>query len=132
MSDPSTPDLSIPELMGTRVLIVEDNDEHRYLLAAHLEKGGCTVTSTSSGEEAMERYATALPDIVFVDVQLPGMSGHDFVDWLRERGAPAPRIVTASVLDPSDHPMGDVALPKPFSRNHVNKILEDYVAYRKS
>jgi CheY-like chemotaxis protein len=125
-------DLLIPELVGTRVLIVEDNDEHRYLLEAHLEKAGCSVTSTGSAEEAMQRYAAVLPNIAFVDVQLPGLSGHDFVDWLRERGAPVPCIVTASVLDPSDHPSGDIALAKPFSRSHVNKILEDYVAYRKS
>lgn len=121
---------SRPELVNTRVLVVEDNDEHRYLLTAHLEKAGCTVTSTGSAEEAIANYPETLPHIVFTDVQMPGMSGHEFVAWLRKRGLPIPRIITTSVLDPSDHPLGDAVLAKPFSRNHVNRVLDDYLDTR--
>jgi CheY-like chemotaxis protein len=125
-------DLLDADLDGTPVLIVEDNDEHRFLLASHLEKAGCAVTSTGSAEEAMDRYPSVMPLIAFVDVQLPGLSGFDFVDWLRDRTGFVPRIVTTSVLDPSDHPSGDVTLAKPFSRSHVTKVLHDYLAFRNS
>jgi CheY-like chemotaxis protein len=123
---------SRPELVDTRVMVVEDNEEHRYLLAAHLEKAGCTVTSTGSAEEAIANYAETLPHIVFTDVQLPGMSGFEFVAWLQKQGLPIPRIVTTSVLDPSDHPSADAALAKPFSRSHVQRVLDDYLAVRNS
>lgn len=128
MSNPETR----PELTDTRVLVVEDNEEHRYLLAAHLEKAGCTVASTGSAEEAIETYPQTLPHIVFTDVQLPGMSGFEFVTWLRERGLPIPCIVTTSVLDPSDHPSGDITLAKPFSRSQVHRVLDDFLALRNS
>lgn len=119
-----------PDLVDTRAMIVEDNEEHRYLLAAHLEKAGATVSSTSSAEEAVAAYATVLPDIIFIDLQLPGMSGFEFVTWLHEQGYPRPCVVTTSVLDPSDHPAGDMALAKPFSRNHVLTVLDGYLESR--
>lgn len=119
-----------PELVDTRAMIVEDNDEHRYLLAAHLEKAGASVTSTSSAEEAIASYAAVMPDIIFIDLQMPGMSGFEFVAWLHEQGYPRPCVVTTSVLDPSDHPTGDMTLAKPFSRNHVLSVLDDYLESR--
>jgi CheY-like chemotaxis protein len=126
MRDPADPS----DLLGTRVLVVEDNDEHRFLLSSHLSKSGCAVTSTSSAEEAVLGFSTLDPHIVFIDVQMPGMSGFEFVEWLRLRDGPCPRIVTTSVLDPSDHPLGDAILEKPFSRARVSQILDDYVALR--
>jgi CheY-like chemotaxis protein len=124
--------VSRPQLVGTRVLIIEDNDEHRFLLEAHLTKSGCTVTSTSSAEDAMVLYPELAPDLVFVDVQMPGMSGFGFVEWLRALDSVAPRIVTTSVLDPADHPLGDAILTKPFSRACVARVLDDYLALRNS
>lgn len=121
-----------PELVNTRAMIVEDNDEHRYLLMAHLEKAGCSVTSTSSAEEAIEAYPTARPEIVFLDIQMPGMSGFEFVAWLQAQGYPRPCVVTTSVLDPADHPDGDMALAKPFSRGQVLDVLDGYLATRRS
>jgi CheY-like chemotaxis protein len=126
MRDPVDP----RNLLGTRVLIVEDNDEHRFLLNSHLTKRGCAVTSSSSAEDAMLEYSALNPSIVFIDVQMPGMSGFEFVEWLRTLEGPCPRIVTTSVLDPSDHPLGDAILEKPFSRARVNQILDDYLAAR--
>ena len=128
MRDPAVP----PDLLGTQVLVVEDNDEHRFLLSSHLTKRGCIVTSTSSAEEAMLGYPALDPSIVFIDVQMPGMSGFEFVEWLRTIEGPCPRIVTTSVLDPSDHPVGDAILEKPFSRAHVNEILDEYLVFRNS
>jgi CheY-like chemotaxis protein len=123
MRDP----VDLSDLLGTRVLVVEDNDEHRFLLSSHLAKRGCAVTSTCSAEEAMLNYSSLDPRIVFVDVQMPGMSGFEFVEWLRALEGTSPRIVTTSVLDPSDHPLGDAILEKPFSRARVNQILDDYL-----
>jgi len=119
-----------PDLAGTRVLIVEDNDEHRFLLASHLAKSGCVVTAASSAEEAMKSYSSVDPRIVFVDVQMPGISGFEFVTWLRALRVPLPLIVTSSVLDPADHPLGDVILEKPFTRARIGQILAQFVGSR--
>jgi len=57
------------------ILIVEDNEANRLLAGAVLEREGYRVEMAGNAEEALQRLATAAPDLILMDVQMPGMDG---------------------------------------------------------
>ncbi|HEY5753576.1 MAG TPA: CHASE domain-containing protein [Chthoniobacterales bacterium] len=84
-----------------RALVVDDIEENRDVISRLLEAMGCTVDTASDGLAAIEAVAATRPDIVFMDMRLPGMSGIDATRQLVQKfGREAPCIVSmsASVL----------------------------------
>src|SRR5262245_29371504 len=71
-----------PQASG-RILIVDDDEQIRRLLTQLLKPLGYTVETSSSAEEALERLWEVLPDLVLLDVQLPGKSGHGVLEEVR-------------------------------------------------
>jgi two-component system phosphate regulon response regulator PhoB len=69
--------------MATSVLIVEDEPEIREMLNFSLTRAGFTVTEAATGEMALQRLDTDLPDILIVDWMLPGMSGVELAKRIR-------------------------------------------------
>ena len=59
-------------------LIVEDSITDRNLLTQYLQQSGITVKSVQNSEEALQIINAAPPDVVFLDVVLPGQSGFEF------------------------------------------------------
>jgi len=57
------------------ILIVEDNEANRLLAGAVLEREGYRVEMAGNAEEALQRLATGAPDLILMDVQMPGMDG---------------------------------------------------------
>ncbi len=57
------------------ILIVEDNEANRLLAGAVLEREGYRVEMAGNAEEALQRLATGVPDLILMDVQMPGMDG---------------------------------------------------------
>jgi DNA-binding NtrC family response regulator len=68
--------------MGTTVLIVDDEKNIRRTVRMVLEGEGYGVEEASSGEEALARLPDIAPDVVLLDLQLPGMSGLDVLEAL--------------------------------------------------
>jgi two-component system cell cycle response regulator DivK len=64
-------------IMAPRVLVVEDNPVNLELVAALLESEGCGVIPAETGDVSLRLAATEQPDLILMDIQLPGMSGHD-------------------------------------------------------
>jgi two-component system NtrC family sensor kinase len=60
---------------ATRVLLIDDNEQNRYVLSRILVRAGLKVEQCASGREALERVKS-LPDLVILDVQLPDISGY--------------------------------------------------------
>lgn len=69
--------------MATSVLIVEDEPEIREMLNFSLTRAGFTVIEAATGEMALQRLNTDLPDILIVDWMLPGMSGVELAKRIR-------------------------------------------------
>ncbi|MCH1598443.1 MAG: phosphate regulon transcriptional regulator PhoB [Pseudomonadales bacterium] len=69
--------------MATSVLIVEDEPEIREMLNFSLTRAGFTVIEAATGEMALQRLDTDLPDILIVDWMLPGMSGVELAKRIR-------------------------------------------------
>jgi DNA-binding response OmpR family regulator len=60
---------------GTRVLLIEDDQRLADLTAQYLVQNGLQVTIESRGDRALERFAQIQPDIVLLDLMLPGLDG---------------------------------------------------------
>jgi signal transduction histidine kinase len=73
-------------LDGLRVLVVEDNDDLREMMCALLQSRGCAVVSAADGRSAIHLGRNALPQVAFVDIDLPDISGHEVARALAEQG----------------------------------------------
>jgi CheY-like chemotaxis protein len=62
--------------MNAAILLIEDNEQNRYLATFLLEKHGCTVVHTADGRAGIELAAAQPFDLILLDIQLPGMDGH--------------------------------------------------------
>lgn len=69
--------------MRPTVLLIEDNHQNRYLFTFLLEHHGYTVVSAPDGPSGIELVKTLAPDLVLLDIQLPGMDGYDVARTLR-------------------------------------------------
>jgi len=67
-----------------RVLVVDDVAEIRTLMVEILSITGHEVTTASSGEEAIWKYTETRPDLILLDISMPGMNGYDVLRALRE------------------------------------------------
>ena len=66
------------------ILIIEDNDQNLYLVTFLLEKHGYLVHAARDGMEGVARAAALRPDLILLDIQLPGMDGYTVARHLRE------------------------------------------------
>jgi len=67
-----------------QILVVDDNDDARMLLAEILETYGHTVRSAADGPEALAVLAKFKPDVAILDIGLPGMNGYELAARIRE------------------------------------------------
>lgn len=84
--------------MKTRVLVIEDNELNLYLVRFLLERLNCEVLAARDGQQGLEMAAEFLPDLVVLDIQLPGMNGYTVARQLRkiDRLAQVPIIAVTS------------------------------------
>lgn len=71
-----------------KILVVDDTDANLELMDAVLTKAGHIVKKVKSGEEAIESYQAQLPDLILMDVMMPGMSGIEATQKIREFKTP--------------------------------------------
>ena len=93
-----------PEGTGTLVLVVEDNPLNLELIEAVLEREGYHVVSAGSGEEAEEWLGRLHPDLVLLDIGLPGMSGLELARRIKAdpRTADIPLVALSAHALPED------------------------------
>lgn len=70
--------------MAKKILIVEDDDFLRSLAVSKLEKAGYTVLTAANGEDGLKNATGEAPDLLILDLMLPGMSGFDVLEALRK------------------------------------------------
>ena len=90
--------------MTRTILMIEDNEQNRYLATFLLERQGHRVVSACDGPEGIERAKTLLPDIILLDIQLPEMDGYAVAQALRRNPAlqHVPIIAVTSYAMPGD------------------------------
>lgn len=62
--------------MKTRILLIEDNEQNRYLTKFLLEHRGFEVVLADNGPRGIELAESTSPALILLDIQLPGMDGH--------------------------------------------------------
>jgi CheY-like chemotaxis protein len=82
-----------------RILVVEDDEDTRAILRALLQHHGYEMIESQTAEEMLERFDALRPDLVIVDIRLPGMDGCQAIDILRERGFNRPILVFSEYYD---------------------------------
>jgi len=75
-----------------RVLVIDDDEEHRTLLRAMLEGAGHEVQEAEDGMEGLRLFGLGRPDLVFTDINMPGLDGHDVISALRIQHADVPVV----------------------------------------
>lgn len=88
--------------MGNRVFVVEDHPVMRQMLAVMLRRtpnlAFCGAAETAA--EALEKLAEMAPNVVLVDMSLPGMSGIEFIERLQEHFPGLPSLVVSATTRP--------------------------------
>jgi two-component system, OmpR family, phosphate regulon response regulator PhoB len=71
--------------MTNRILVVDDEPDITALVAYHLAKAGFRVSTAANGPDALKAAREERPDIVILDLMLPGISGYDVLSEMRKR-----------------------------------------------
>ena len=110
--------------VGTRILAVEDDERIRSAVKLALEDEGWTVDEAESGEEAIEKFQRSTPDVVLIDIMLPGIDGFELCRTLR-RTSDVPVVMVTARNDTHDVVAGleagaDDYLTKPFAPKELS------------
>ena len=90
---------AIPDFSGIRALVTEDNPVNREIMSALLEDTGMVLRMAENGNEALELLEKDAYDLVFLDIQMPGMDGYTTIEAIRKRGIDIPVIaITAHAM----------------------------------
>ena len=76
-------------LSGAAILVVDDIDANRAVLCRHLDSKGYTVAAAPSGETALKLIEREPPELILLDVQMPGMDGFETCRELKKNPATA-------------------------------------------
>lgn len=90
--------------MAKKILIVEDDSFLQGLASTKLEKDGFKVSAASNGDEANKILSTDMPDLVLLDLILPGIDGFGILKGIRENPntAKLPVIVFSNLSEDAD------------------------------
>jgi DNA-binding response OmpR family regulator len=105
------------------VLIIEDEPELVKILRSYLEKAGYSVVTASRGDQGMSIWEYQSPDLVLLDLNLPGMDGLDVAREIRRRSE-TPIIMVTARVEETDRLIGlelgaDDYITKPYSPREV-------------
>ena len=104
---------------GPRILVVDDDTSIRTLLRRLLTTEGYTVDEAADGPAALEKVAAVEPDLVLLDIMMPGQDGLDVLEGLRH-GSDVPVVLLTAKNEEADRVLGfrygaDDYVVKPFS-----------------
>ena len=111
------------DLRDRLILVVDDEPRMISFMRMNLEIEGCRVISATNGREALERARDDLPDVILLDIMMPGMDGFEVLRRLRESSS-VPVIVLTAKDDEDDRIRGlelgaDDYMGKPFSQREL-------------
>lgn len=112
----------------TRILVVEDDNDVRFLVSEELEQHGYVVAQARNGLEALDAVAEEWPNVILLDMRMPIMDGWRFVSELRKRyGRVAPLVVMTAAANAGERAREVEAngwLAKPFELDAVVEAVE--------
>ncbi len=82
-----------------KILVVDDEENIRWLYKEELEEEGYQITAAASGEEALTMVPELKPDLVVMDIKMPGISGVDALIKIKEVDKDIPVILCSAYSD---------------------------------
>lgn len=115
-----------------KILAIEDDPEVLALYKSYLQKRGYEVLSATGAVEGMSLLA-ANPDtrLILLDLNLPGMSGEEWIAWYAQQGKRTPVVVASGKGDILTITKGNAmtaALTKPFHMEELQELIEVLLA----
>lgn len=117
------------------ILVVDDDPEIVTMLSMRLTKRGYTVTTANDGHQALEIAKKLLPDIVLLDVMMPGKSGWEVARALKQDPATqAMKIVMVSAIGEKTNEItapiygADAHVDKPFEFEALERVIAGLLA----
>jgi DNA-binding NtrC family response regulator len=115
--------------LGETILVVDDDPYIQEALGDRLESLGYRVARASDGKQALELIDHQDPQMVFLDIEMPGMKGLDVLREIRarEKDFPVVMITAYGSVDLAVEAMKEGAydfIPKPFKANHIALVVE--------
>ncbi|MFA9432595.1 response regulator [Egicoccus sp. AB-alg2] len=121
--------------VGRRVLVVDDEADVRLLCRVNLEFEGYEVSEATDGETAIAEVRAGRPDVVLLDVSLPGLQGWDVLDAIKADPAlrHIPVVIVSARARDEDQIRGWSQgaadyITKPFSPLALSQVLQDVLA----
>ena len=118
-----------------RILVVDDEAAIRAVIAAVLEEEGHDISHARDGAEALAAIQASMPDLIVLDLAMPGMDGWHLLEELHNRGLrKATRVVIVSAhYDPATAPLSQRRkvghfLPKPFEPDALIAMVDEALA----
>lgn len=110
------------------VLIVEDEQGIRELLRLFLNKKGYTIFEAKDGKDAMQLVEEKHPDVILLDIEMPGMNGFEVCEEIRKQSK-APILFISCKKEPFDKIQGfdvggDDYITKPFDFNELEMRIQ--------
>lgn len=121
--------------MPAQILVVDDSAEVRSVVDRALRGGGFEVVEAANGADALKFLATNEPDLMILDLMMPGINGFQVLDALRThpRRAQLPTIITTGTMTGPDDFKGTpvvAVLRKPFTLEGVLSLVREVISRR--
>lgn len=112
-----------------KLLLIEDNEAMRTTLQRSFERRGMTVVTCADGDRALDRWQASLPDVVLLDLSLPGRDGLQVLTDARACGLTTPVLILTARGTVGDRVLGlntgaDDYLPKPFDLDELEARVQ--------
>jgi len=107
--------------MSSKILIIEDMEEMSQLMSLYITKAGMEAVTAASAEAALETLKSMTPDLILLDINLPGISGFSFLKTFREQFSQTIPVIVVSARDADEDIIeglnqgADEFVTKPFS-----------------
>lgn len=120
--------------MTRRVLIVDDEPDIRLLIRVNLVAAGYEVLEAGNGREAVDLIEVQEPDLVLLDLRLPGLDGWEVLEHLKQRGVTEriPVVAISAHASPATKERADEVgftsyVSKPFTPAELLEVVSRHV-----
>jgi two-component system, OmpR family, response regulator len=114
------------------ILVVDDNAQLQAAMKLVLDCEGYQTLTAADGEQALNIIRQTSPDLIFLDMFMPGMDGWAFLDaYYRKPGRRAPIVgISGEIMHPDELPGVDSFMRKPYSTEQMLTLVHRYMEHR--
>ena len=119
--------INVALLEGKNILICEDVEINSRILMKHLEKTGANIDIVKNGIEAVGRVKVVGYDLIFMDLRMPLMNGHEATSEIRKFNSTVPIIIVSADNDKECDIEANAFLSKPIDKYNLFKTIESLI-----